>query len=473
MRWATEACFSLELLCSVIAHRILFLNKLVVFVFGLTGLSDILQERVGRGTRLLREGRHLQASSRDADVLCSVLINNRDSNAMMGIASSVIETYRSLNADGQRQFFRMLHERYNADESAIAGCASTYIQDRTPGARSDLLRVAEPPRQELFRRLAEAENGAANLVNMRRDLLTRVRDKQVIKSVDKDLSQQIERLFHNQVLTLHPLDARASSHMLALIAASGAAGTSDIHNLYRRLEHPHLRHFVCLHPQFPSEPLVFMEVLLCADVPHTRIDTNELDRFGDQPRARVETLPVAVLQTIRTCKQGLHGLLISRHLVNDLIVALTGTLAHLETFISLSAMPEFCRWLQAMEQMGDHMAKHAGRVVTRPGWQKSDAAVELGKVVLRSLAARYFLQAKTASQQPLDSQARFHLANGAQLQHILWQADNRQRAQAQSFGMMAAYAYNPANIAVNRQGFLQYGQINVSESVRRLLVTVH
>ncbi len=434
----------------------------------LSAVNAFVRSSIEHGARVFDDFRVARTYPRDLAVLCTVLNSSTNIHAMAGIATRIMDGYRLLDSERKRQFFHLLSERYNVDAAQIAAHAQTYIKERTAKARLDLLQAAEPPRRELFRRLGAVADGTAYLVDMRRDLHVCVREGAVLNSVGSDLSRQIEQIFRRDGVRLHTLTTQSPPAMLTKIVSTLTDEFSDMRDFRRRLAAPDLRHFAFLHPAFGDEPVVFMEVRLCADIP-----LGKGKAAPTQALAPVETLPVAVFQSVRICKRGLKGLLVGHHLIYDLIATLTQTLPHLKTFVALSPMPEFCHWLRVMESTGDHMAKQASRIVTRPGWENSETECARAKRVLQTLAARYFVQAKTSAQHPLDSRARFHLANGARLSRILWQANASPAAMARSFGMMAAYTYNPETIATYRDGFIKYDQTCVSKRIRDHLVTLH
>eukprot|EP01104_Vermistella_antarctica_P000926 TRINITY_DN11006_c0_g1_i2.p1 TRINITY_DN11006_c0_g1~~TRINITY_DN11006_c0_g1_i2.p1 ORF type:complete len:197 (+),score=27.49 TRINITY_DN11006_c0_g1_i2:81-671(+) len=67
--------------------------------------------------------------------------------------------------------------------------------------------------------------------------------------------------------------------------------------------------------------------------------------------------------------------------------------------------------------------------------------------------------------------ARFHLRNGAQLEHMNWCADSSELRTSQSYGMMVSYVYSEKeSVLESRQkAFLQDGIYSVSEEVLELL----
>ena len=86
---------------------------------------------------------------------------------------------------------------------------------------------------------------------------------------------------------------------------------------------------------------------------------------------------------------------------------------------------------------------------------------------LHRLCAFYLLHA-TDGKGPLDSVARFHLANGARLERLNWQADTSEVGIHRSCGLMAHYVYRLAQLEANHEAYARDGRIIASHEVRQL-----
>ena len=83
------------------------------------------------------------------------------------------------------------------------------------------------------------------------------------------------------------------------------------------------------------------------------------------------------------------------------------------------------------------------------------------------MCARYLTT--TREGRALDPVANFHLANGASIQRINWQADPSPTGRERSLGLMANYAYEPEHIAQRSEAFVARSEVAMSGSVRELL----
>ena len=92
---------------------------------------------------------------------------------------------------------------------------------------------------------------------------------------------------------------------------------------------------------------------------------------------------------------------------------------------------------------------------------------------LRRLCATYLVRATTMRGErgvprPLDPVARFHLGNGARLEHVHARADLSARGAAQAAGMMVNYLYDLDSIERHHEAYAERGEIAMSNEVRRL-----
>jgi malonyl-CoA decarboxylase len=99
--------------------------------------------------------------------------------------------------------------------------------------------------------------------------------------------------------------------------------------------------------------------------------------------------------------------------------------------------------------------------------QGKDAKVP-GARQLRDLAACYLTSAKSASGQPLDPVARFHLGNGARLEAVHANADLSANGLRQAHGVMVNYVYDLDEIEANHFALNELGTVAASKAVTTL-----
>jgi malonyl-CoA decarboxylase len=182
----------------------------------------------------------------------------------------------------------------------------------------------------------------------------------------------------------------------------------------------------------------------------------------------------AVFYSISNCQEGLRGISFGNFLLKQVVEELEREVPSLKTFVTLSPMPRFARWLAETAAGTDDVASDASTAlstVQRLGGFETvgEAADAQLKTSLLALAAQYFLVAKAADGRAVDPVARFHLGNGARLERINWMADPSLKGLRDAFGLMVNYRYDPKEIEKNHEAYANEGTIAASRAVRALL----
>jgi len=86
---------------------------------------------------------------------------------------------------------------------------------------------------------------------------------------------------------------------------------------------------------------------------------------------------------------------------------------------------------------------------------------------IRRLCAYYLIREKRG-RAPLNSVARFHLANGARLARLNWMGDTSSAGIASSLGMTANYVYRIAEVETNHEAYATNFDVARSVTVERL-----
>jgi malonyl-CoA decarboxylase len=172
----------------------------------------------------------------------------------------------------------------------------------------------------------------------------------------------------------------------------------------------------------------------------------------------------AVFYSISNCQQGLAGISFGNFLIKQVVEELRRDLPRLDTFVTLSPIPGFGRWLKSERLLSDEVAA----ALDDPAWPQSQDEAERFRKIIEPLAASYLLAAKTATGRPLDPVARFHLGNGARLERLNWLGDTSRKALAEAAGMMVNYLYALESIERNHEAYAERGEIIAAPAVRRL-----
>ena len=242
-------------------------------------------------------------------------------------------------------------------------------------------------------------------------------------------------------------------------------------DLRRRLDPADRRCFAFFHPSLIDEPLIFVEVALQAEMP-TAIAPVLYEERKSEPAAEPKT---AVFYSISNCQEGLKGISFGSFLLKQVIEELVREIPSLKSFVTLSPVPSFARWLDRLiaddsEGILTDADRLALKALRDPDWH--ERAAEPGaplEATLMALAAHYFLEARSADGQPVDPVARFHLGNGARLERIDWLADTSEKGLREAHGLMVNYRYDLKEIEKNHEAYANQGAIAAAKAVRALL----
>jgi len=209
-------------------------------------------------------------SQRRADRLSSLLrtlISERGEASGAALARQSLNLYGALDVPGRLRFFESLARDFSPDRDAVLAAATAYHSDPSPENLAALERAAEPPRQEVFHRMNMAPGGTALLLEMRAEILDRIKVDRKLAMVDNDLVHLLGSWFNRGFLELRRIDWKTPAAILEKLIAYEAV--HEIHgfpDLKRRLERDR-RCFAFFHPALPDEPLICVEVAFVNEMP--------------------------------------------------------------------------------------------------------------------------------------------------------------------------------------------------------------
>jgi malonyl-CoA decarboxylase len=397
------------------------------------------------------------------------LLSERGEASGVVLAQQILGTYAGLDAAHRLQFLRTLADRFGPDPGRLAAAIERYRADPGPQSSSALFAAAEPPRQELIRRLNLAPGGTAHLVRMRADVLRSLEAHPELVAVDDDFSHLLSSWFNRGFLEMRRIDWTTPAHILEkVIRYEAVHAIASWEDLRRRLQPPDRRCFAFFHPALADEPLIFVEVALTAAIPDAIAPLLAEGRRPIAP-ARART---AVFYSISNCQQGLKGVSFGNFLIKQVAEELKRELPSLRTFVTLSPVPGFGAWLEGERRAQSSPVLRASdrralEVLDRPGWTGDAKAVKRARHTLQAAIAHYFLRAKNGSGRPADPVARFHLGNGARLDRINWMGDASPKGLTQCAGFMVNYRYDLGEVEANHDAYANRGEVVASHAVLR------
>ncbi|KQP61188.1 MCD, Malonyl-CoA decarboxylase MCD [Methylobacterium sp. Leaf399] len=446
--------------------------------------GDLIQTISDRGRDLIGFGRGdlaARANAIELVGLCEDLISRRGEASGVALARLILERYTSLSREERGTFLRLVAMEFGADHTGIEDAITTYRANPTRAALGVLHKSAEPRSQELIRRLNLARDGTLALVRMREDLMTLRRDLraagddhaliEAADSLDNDFEHLFASWFNRGFLVLRHIDWTTPAHILEKIiryeAVHEIAGWDD---LRRRIEPQDRRCFAFFHPALVDEPLIFVEVALTAGIAPAIAPILAHDRQALPLRAA----NTAIFYSISNCQKGLAGVTFGNFLIKQVVEDLARDIPSLKTFVTLSPVPGFAKWLDRERRAEAPLSLtredvEALRLLDAPDWATDKTKSEAVRKALLPAAAAYFLRAKTDRARPVDPVARFHLGNGARLERMNFLGDVSGKGLAQSYGLMVNYLYDLAAIEKNHETYANLGTVSASSAVTREL----
>src|SRR3981189_934211 len=197
-----------------------------------------------------------------AKQLAATLLSERSEASGALLARQLHEVLHALDASDRHAFQRYLATEFQPDRVALRAAAERYLADGTAEAAAALARAADPPRQELLRRINMAPGGTGALMAMRSEIASWLRGEPELKLLDADLKHLFASWFNRGFIELRRLDWQTPAAVLEkLIAYEAVHEINGWDDLRRRLA-PHRRRFAFFHPPLPRPPLIFVEVAL-------------------------------------------------------------------------------------------------------------------------------------------------------------------------------------------------------------------
>ncbi|MCP5085119.1 MAG: malonyl-CoA decarboxylase [Alphaproteobacteria bacterium] len=425
---------------------------------------DLLDQIVERGRALKAFSLGSGGHDGTIEALSKGLLSGRGESSGMVVARHILAIFDVLSDDEKTEFFHFLNDVLVPDDEGLKAAAAAYLETPSNAQVMQLAKAVESPRQEFFRRLNLAPGGTVQIVRMRAELLARLKQFPELKPVDDDMAHLFGSWFNRGFLVMRRIDWSTPAAILEKIieyeAVHEIKGWDD---LKRRLNPKDRRCYGFFHPSLIDEPLIFVEVALTRDISGAIHDV-----ISEHDETEAEDPRTAVFYSISNCQKGLAGISFGHFLIKQVVSDLSNEIESLKTFVTLSPIPGFMRWLSTMRESGEVEARELSLLEHSTWPSKKDAEKRLSDV-LQPLAARYFLQEKRSDGKPIDPVARFHLGNGARLQRLNWMADLSERGLSQSAGMMVNYLYDLDYIERNHEAYAEQGVIAASSSVTKLV----
>lgn len=401
-------------------------------------------------------------------------------------AAELGETYLKLDPDGRRRFLEVLAGDFAVDEAALETAIETYRHAEDPAeklaAERRLRQASVPSRVKLLTQFNALPEGVKFLVDLRADLLELPDRSPALDGLDADLRDLLASWFDTGFLDLARITWDSPAALLEkLIAYEAVHEIRSWDDLRHRVESDR-QLYALFHPRMPEEPLAFVEVALVKGI--ARNVQALLD--DSAPRAEPEAADTAIFYSISNTQKGLRGISFGEFLIKRVVRRLSVELPRIKTFATLSPVPGFRSWLEAAPEetiegafseterggvraLGGSDDPKAAllAVLARTDWPRDPVVCKALEGPLLRLGARY-LQERRKNGEPIDPVARFHLKNGARLEHLNWLGDTSVQGLSRSAGLMVNYRYILGEMEKNHEAYMNEGRIAMSAEVKAL-----
>ena len=345
------------------------------------------------------------------------------------------------------KFLKTLLSNYDIDTKKLLKDVKIYSSEKNEQNLKKIRSSSEPKWIELFRRLNSTTNGTFRLVKLRERI--RALKEPELKTFDSGLLNLFKYWFNPSFLVLEKIDWETPANILEkIIEYEAVHEINSWDDLRARLAPSDRQCFAFFHPLIPNDPLIFVEVALCLDIPKSiqeviKIDREEID---------VEDANTAIFYSISNCHNGLLGISFGNFLIKKVAKNLKRELPALDQFQTLSPLPSLMKWME----------EYAPITFERC----SDKNCSDDELMKQSI--RYLTESDRTDGMPNDPVARFHVGNGASLERINLHADPSEKGQLQSYGIMANYLYDLDVVEENHELFFKNKIVPISNQIKSL-----
>ena len=405
------------------------------------------------------------AEKQNIEEQCNTLLTTSGDISGTQTASAILKNYNSLDQDERIAFFKFLTDSLDIDCDEVIKWAVQYRGNPSTNNFKELVAAAEPRRQILLSRLNQAPDATINLIRMRSDLLKLTKQYEEFKRTDISFEHILSNWFNRGFLKLQPIDWNSPANILEkIIQYEAVHEIKDIEAVKRRTKPYDRRCYAFFHTVIPDEPLTFVQVAFTRGIP------GSIQNILSEEREILtsEQIDTAVFYSISDCQEGLKRVPFGNFLIKQVVDELARELPQLRTFVTLSPMPGFRSWLETNEALNSEIPEILMLIKPNMSNENLDQLGAKSKL-LRSLAAKYILDAKRARDQfPMDPVTRFHLRNGASVYNVHALADISKKGITQSCGVMVNYLYKLDDVTANHEKFVAQKIIETTKEIRGL-----
>ena len=400
--------------------------------------------------------------------LCDDLISHKGAAFGITVARDITELYQSLSPENKLLFFKQINEKYKPSFKKVNEAIENYTKSQNERTLSDLFKVSEGNRRELFRRMNMAPNGTAIIVALREDLLKILKSNKELSELDNDLRHLFRAWFNPGFLKLTKITWDTKAAVLEkIIKYERVHQIKDMNELKRRLGEDR-RFFSYFHPALEDEPIIFVQVALTKGLGKS---IQELMKPSSDEKKTYDT---ATFYSISNCQEGLSRVTLGNFLIKRVVYEIQEELPHIKNFGTLSPIPGFADWFSYLEEskikniLGDLTNQNVSFLKSKDMKIGDNRIVENKEAIIK-LVAHYIVNEKNKKGLPINDVSRFHLGNGAIVEDIVVNANISETGFKRSYGVMVNYLYELKNIEKNHEDYMNNHKVIVSDKIKKYL----
>ena len=400
--------------------------------------------------------------------LCDDLISNKGAAFGITVARDITELYQTLSLDNKILFFKSINEKYRPSFTKVNEAIDVYKNSQNEKTLSDLFKVSEGKRRELFMRMNMAPNGTSIIVSLREDLLKILKENKDLVSLDEDLKHLFKSWFNPGFLKLKKITWDTKAAILEkIIKYERVHHMKDMNELKRRLGEDR-RFFSYFHPALEDEPIIFVQVALTNGLGRS---IQEITKQSSGDEKKYDT---ATFYSISNCQEGLSRVTLGNFLIKRVVYEIQEELPHIKNFGTLSPIPGFVDWFSYLEE--SKIKNILGNIKNQDLMFLKSKDLKIGdkriidnKEAIIKLVSHYIVNEKNSDGFPVNDVSRFHLGNGAIVEDIIINANISDVGFKRSFGVMVNYLYELKNIEKNHEEYMNKKKVILSDKLKRYL----
>lgn len=429
--------------------------------------KNLVDSIADAGEKFLNLRRLRGTSTQKLLSLCNDLISHKGFASGVALAREVVNRYNVLTRDEKLSFFIELNQKMGPNLEEIKKVAEEFTKSPNEKTLLELSGQIKSKRQTLFSRMIMAPKGTRAIVSLREDLLGFIPSHPNLQAIDEVLRVLLISWFNPGFLVLKKIDWDTEASILEkIIQYEAVHSIADWNDLKSRLV-ANRKCFAYFHPALEDEPLIFVEVALTKGI------TGSIQSIINEESNEEKKANTAIFYSINNCQRGLNRIPLGNFLIKMVVTELASELPSIKTYSTLSPIPGFANWLkEELKLDSSRLLPEKDRLLLQmledTDWHNdTKKRHELKKPLIRA-CVNYLVVAKKYGK-PINSVAKFHFGNGAQLYRVNWMGNTSEYGIAKSFGIMVNYLYDLKQIEANHEAYVQKGELAVSKSIRSIM----